>query len=244
MDLKNVIEYDSPFKHFVIDNFLKVDLAHTLSKQFPSHSSEKWFAYDNPLERKKAIQNWGSFPPETYQLFLSLCCEKFTDKLRKLTGDACLKPDYGLHGAGWHMSKSGDHLNIHQDYSIHPLANMQRKWNIIIYLTPNWKKEWGGNLEFWSHDEELNQAKKKEVSIDCVFNRAVLFDTTQNSWHGFPETIKCPQGIYRKSIAMYYLSPIQESAVDRPRALYSPREDQINNDKILEFIKKRAEKTS
>lgn len=244
MDLAQAKEYDVPFKYFVIDNFLKADLAHTLSKQFPSHSSKKWFAYDNPLERKKAIQNWGSFPPETYQLFLSLCCEKFTDKLRKLTGDACLKPDYGLHGAGWHMSKSGDHLNIHQDYSIHPLANMQRKWNIIIYLTPNWKKEWGGNLEFWSHDEELNQAKKKEVSIDCVFNRAVLFDTTQNSWHGFPETIKCPQGIYRKSIAMYYLSPIQESAVDRPRALYSPREDQINNDKILEFIKKRAEKTS
>jgi len=243
MDLSHAKEYDAPFKYFVIDNFLKADLAHTLSKQFPSHSSEKWFAYDNPLERKKAIQNWGLFPPETYQLFLSLCCEKFTNKLRKLTGDECLKPDYGLHGAGWHMSKRGDHLNIHQDYSIHPMANMQRKWNIIIYLTPNWKKEWGGNLEFWNHNEETNQANQKEVSIDCVFNRAVLFDTTQNSWHGFPETIKCPQGIYRKSIAMYYLSPIAETAVDRPRALYSPRKDQINNDEIIEFIKKRAEKS-
>jgi Rps23 Pro-64 3,4-dihydroxylase Tpa1-like proline 4-hydroxylase len=244
MDLKNVIEYDSPFKHFVIDNFLKVDLAHTLSKQFPSHSSEKWFSYDNPLERKKAIQAWGSFPPETYQLFLSLCCEKFTQKLRELTGDPCLIPDYGLHGAGWHMSKRGDHLNVHQDYSIHPMANMQRKWNIIIYLTPNWKKEWGGNLEFWSHNPELNQAHEMAASIDCVFNRAVLFDTTQNSWHGFPESINCPNGIYRKSIAMYYLSPIAETAVDRPRALYSPRKDQINNDEIIEFIKKRAEKTS
>lgn len=244
MDLSHAKEYDAPFKHFVIDNFLKADLAHTLSKQFPSHSSEKWFSYDNPLERKKAIQNWGSFPPETYQLFLSLCCERFTNKLRKLTSDECLKPDYGLHGAGWHMSKSGDHLNIHQDYSIHPMANMQRKWNIIIYLTPNWKKEWGGNLEFWNHNEKTNQANQKEVSIDCVFNRAVLFDTTQNSWHGFPETIKCPQGIYRKSIAMYYLSPIQDTAVDRPRALYSPREDQANDSDIIELIKKRAEKTS
>lgn len=244
MDLSHAKEYDAPFKHFVIDNFLKADLAHTLSKQFPSHSSEKWFSYDNPLERKKAIQNWGSFPPETYQLFLSLCCERFTNKLRKLTSDGCLKPDYGLHGAGWHMSKSGDHLNIHQDYSIHPMANMQRKWNIIIYLTPNWKKEWGGNLEFWNHNEKTNQANQKEVSIDCVFNRAVLFDTTQNSWHGFPETIKCPQGIYRKSIAMYYLSPIQDTAVDRPRALYSPREDQANDSDIIELIKKRAEKTS
>ncbi len=115
MDLSHAKEYDAPFKHFVIDNFLKADLAHTLSKQFPSYSSEKWFSYDNPLERKKAIQTWGSFPPETYQLFSSLCCERFTNKLRKLTGDECLKPDYGLHGAGWHMSKSGDHLNIHQD---------------------------------------------------------------------------------------------------------------------------------
>ncbi len=43
---------------------------------------------------------------------------------------------------------------------------------------------------------------------------------------------------------MYYLSPIQETAVDRPRALYSPREDQVNNSDIIELIKKRAEKTS
>ena len=42
---------------------------------------------------------------------------------------------------------------------------------------------------------------------------------------------------------MYYLSPIADTAVDRPRALYSPRKDQINNDDIIEFIKKRAEKS-
>lgn len=229
-----------PFDHYIMDNFISEELAIKLYNQFPEYESEKWYAYDNPLERKKAIQTWGSFPPETYQFFMSLCSEDFMNQLRVLTGCKNLVPDIGLHGAGWHMSTRGDHLNIHQDYSIHPLANMQRKFNIIIYLTPDWKPEWGGNLELWSHDSTTNRAKEKVVSVDCKFRRAVLFDTTQNSWHGFPEDITCPDGVYRKSIAIYYLAPIAEKANTNKRALYSPRKGQENDADIAELIRKRA----
>jgi Rps23 Pro-64 3,4-dihydroxylase Tpa1-like proline 4-hydroxylase len=230
----------TPFEYYVMDDFISEEYALKLSAQFPEHNSEKWYSYDNPLERKKAIQNWGSFPPETYQFFLELCSEKIVSQLRILTGCDDLIPDIGLHGAGWHMSTRGDHLNVHQDYSIHPLANMQRKYNIIIYLTPDWNPEWGGNLEFWSHDNENNKAKEKVVSVDCKFRRAVLFDTTQNSWHGFPDDITCPEGVYRKSIAMYYLTPVEENAKTHKRALYAPRKDQENNAEIQEMIRNRV----
>lgn len=229
-----------PFEYYVMDDFISQEIGLKLSAQFPEYNSEKWYSYDNPLERKKAIQTWGSFPPETYQLFLALSSEKFVSQLRMLTGCDELIPDIGLHGAGWHMSTNGDHLNVHQDYSIHPLANMQRKYNIIIYLTPEWKPEWGGNLEFWSHDTENNKAKEKVVSVDCLFRRAVLFDTTQNSWHGFPDDITCPEGVYRKSIAMYYLTPAEENAQKHKRALYTPRKDQEQNEEIQEMIRNRV----
>ena len=229
-----------PFEYYVMDDFISEEIALKLSEQFPDHNSEKWYSYDNPLERKKAIQSWGSFSPETYQFFLALCSESFVSQLRVLTGCKDLIPDIGLHGAGWHMSKTGDHLNVHQDYSIHPLANMQRKYNIIIYLTPDWKEEWGGNLEFWSHDHEKNKAKEKAVSVGCKFRRAVLFDTTQNSWHGFPDDITCPEGVYRKSIAMYYLVPIADDAKSHKRALYTARKDQENNEEIQEMIRNRV----
>ena len=76
--------------------------------------------------------------------------------------------------------------------------------------------------------------------IDCKFNRAVIFDTTQNSWHGFAEELKCPNGIYRKSIAMYYLTDPPEDVDTRYRALFAPSEDQKDNIEIQEFIKNRA----
>lgn len=229
-----------PFEHYIIDNFVSNELAVKLYNQFPNYYSKNWYSYNNPLEQKKAIQTWGSFPAETYQFLMMLCSEDFVKQLRDLTGCNDIIPDYGLHGAGWHISTRGDHLNVHQDYSIHPLADMQRKFNIIVYLTPDWNPAWGGNLEFWSHDSETEQAKEKVVSVDCKFRRAVLFDTTQNSWHGFPKTITCPNGIYRKSIAMYYLTSINETAKSNKRALYAPRKDQENDEQIKELISKRS----
>ena len=53
-----------------------------------------------------------------------------------------------------------------------------------------------------------------------LFNRAVLFDTTQHSWHGFPEPINPPHGKMRKSFAVYYMTDITETAEERYRARY------------------------
>ena len=82
-----------------------------------------------------------------------------------------------------------------------------------------------------------------EKSIDCVYNRAVLFDTTQNSWHGLPTPLTCPKGKYRKSIAMYYLTDSDNSEEVRKRALFAPRKEQENDPKVLELIKERTKCT-
>jgi Rps23 Pro-64 3,4-dihydroxylase Tpa1-like proline 4-hydroxylase len=157
-----------------------------------------------------------------------------------MTGIQSLYPDIGLHGAGWHIHGTGGKLNVHLDYSLHPKLNLQRKLNLILYLTEDWDSSWGGGLELWSHDEQTNKPKKCEKVIDNVFNRAVIFDTTQNSWHGFPEPITCPEGTYRKSIAFYYLTDPPENVDKRKRALYAPYKEQETNVEILELIKKRS----
>jgi len=33
------------------------------------------------------------------------------------------------------------------------------------------------------------------------------------SWHGVPEIIKCPEGMYRKTLALYYISPLKSNPV-------------------------------
>jgi hypothetical protein len=232
--------FTSPFNYVVKDNFLDKNLAIQLSDEFLSYDNDQWFFYNNPLENKKTLNNWYLFPPTTYRFFAYLNSEEFINKLKSEFNLLNLYPDPGLHGAGWHIHGTGGKLNIHLDYNIHPKLKLQRKLNLILYLSQDWDPTWGGNLEFWSHDTENNQPKKLEKVIDCKFNRAVIFDTTQNSWHGFADELMCPKGIYRKSIAMYYLIETPENTIERYRALYAPNKDQKNNKDIEMLIQSRV----
>lgn len=229
-----------PFVHVIKDNFLDENLALELANEFTAYDSNDWFFYNNPLENKKTISNWHSFPPTTYKFFNYLNSAKFIDQLKSEFNLDNLYPDPGLHGAGWHIHGNGGKLNVHLDYNIHPKLKLQRKLNLILYLSPNWDKNWGGNLEFWSHNSETDKPQQLEKVIDYQFNRAVIFDTTQNSWHGFPQEISCPPSVYRKSIAMYYLTELEEHPIERYRALYAPSETQKNNPEIEKLIQSRV----
>lgn len=229
-----------PFDYLIIDNFLEKDQAKNISQEFPSFNSDIWYCYNNPLENKKSCNNWYQFGPETYKTLLYLNSPEFIKKLQDLTGIPKLYPDIGLHGGGLHIHGRGGKLNVHLDYSIHPKLKLQRKLNLIIYLTEDWNSEWGGGLELWSHNEETKKPDKKEVVIENIFNRAILFDTTQNSWHGFPKPLTCPENTYRKSLAVYYLTDPPEGTDPRPRALYAPTKEQENNPEILNLIEERV----
>lgn len=228
-----------PFYYHVFDNFFEENKAKKLSQEFPDYNSNVWYCYDNPLENKKTCNNWYHFGEETYKTISYLNSPQFIEKIKNITGIETLYPDIGLHGGGLHIHGTGGKLNVHLDYSIHPKLKLQRKLNLIIYLTEDWNTEWGGSLEFWSHNPEKNNPQEKIVTIDNIFNRAIIFDTTQHSWHGFPEPLSCPDNKYRKSLAVYYLTDPPEGTDSRPRALYAPTKNQESNLEILNFIQQR-----
>ena len=146
-----------PFDYWVIDNFTSVEIARQLSSEFMDYNYPKWYCYDNALENKKTCNDWWEFPPKTYQFFMYLASSEFVQKIKDLTGIKSLYPDIGLHGAGWHIHGTGGKLNVHLDYSLHPKLNLQRKLNLIFYLTEDWNSEWGGGLELWTHDTRINR---------------------------------------------------------------------------------------
>ena len=235
----SVTYFNDPFDHWVIEDLTPIETAKQLSADFVDYYNKDWFEYNNPLEVKKTCNNWWDFPPTTYKYIEYLNSPDFVSWLEEITGIYGLHADPGLHGAGWHMHGAGGKLNVHLDYSLHPKLDLERKLNLIYYLSEDWDPSWGGNLQFWSGDER--KANTHVKTVDCLFNRAILFDTTQNSWHGFPDRIQCPEGSYRKSIAMYYLVEPQASArPDRKRALYTPSKEQENNPEILELIESRV----
>lgn len=236
-----------PFSHAVIDNFFTPEVAEKLSSEFPDFNSADVIKYKNPLENKHTLNQWDKFPSTTYRAFHYLGEDDLTHRMRELVSNYDLKFDYGLNGGGWHMHGRGGNNNIHLDYNLHPKLGRQRKLNIIVYMTEDWNPEWGGGLELWADDYNARKHRDKQQpeflikTIENYFNRAIIFDTTQNSWHGLPNQINCPEGIIRKSIAGYYTLPAPALTDPRCRALFTPRPDQINNPEVEELIKKRAD---
>lgn len=239
--IQRMDEYRSahPFNHCVIDNFLNPEIAATVEDEFLDYSSEKWFCYKNALEEKKALNDWNSFPPCTYALFQELSSPSFISHLETIVGQK-LYADPGLHGGGWHIHGPGGNLNPHLDYSLHPKLGLQRKLNIIIYVSRKMEDHHGGHFGLWSCDSE-GQPDRLVKEVAPQFNRAVIFDTTQNSWHGMSNALTQPEGIYRKSLAIYYLCDPGPNVDARSRALYAPREEQKGNSEIMDLIKRRSD---
>lgn len=230
-----------PFNYVLIDDFWSTEVANQLVKDIPDYESDSWNAhYENAIEDKKACNDWNKFPETTYRAFNYLNSPEFISVIKQITGVKDVLLDIGLHGGGWHSHHKGGKLNIHLDYNIHPKLKLQRKFNLIVYMTPEWNEKWGGGLELWSHNKKTKKPNELIVTIENRFNRAILFDTTQNSWHGLPDELSCPEGVYRQSIAVYYMIEPQENADSRGKALFVPHKNQINDPEILTLIEKRS----
>lgn len=208
-----------PFPHAVIDTFFSDTFANELADTFPD-VDDTWHKYWNPIEKKYAKNTFDTLPAYT-RLFATLQSDDFVARMRELTGIADLEADPHLHGAGIHYHPRGGKLDMHLDYSIHPKSGKERRINIIMYLNRDWAAEYGGDLQLWN-----SEFTKCEARIAPVFNRAIVFQTSDISYHGVPVPIMCPEGEGRKSIAIYYVAEPRPDATPRHKAQYRPLPDQ------------------
>jgi len=155
---------------------------------------------------------------------------EFIDIIKKTTGISNLEADPYLHGAGLHLHPKGGKLDMHLDYSIHPITNKERRVNLIIYMNKDWQESFNGDLQLW--DKEFTGSKQR---IYPVFNRAVIFQTNDISYHGMPQMIYCDESTYRKSIAIYYVSEPTNISQQRSKAHFRPLPWQPVNDKLLQL---------
>ena len=228
-----------PFPFTIVDNFFKKSIAKKLEKEFLDFNDKNLHVYNNYCEIKKSGNNWNLFPPLTYKIFTILNSTKILNPICKKLNISKLIPDYGLNGGGWHLMPKNGKLNPHLDYDLHPKINAQRKFNLIIFLTNGWKKNWGGETCFYfKNNKNKNLPGKLGKKIYPKFNRAIIFDVTKYGWHSV-EPIKSKK--IRKSIATYYLIPTKKNKISkRKKAFYAPTKNQIGNKKVLKFIKIRA----
>lgn len=229
----------APFDHCIVEDFFEQDVAWKLSEEFPPYESNDWYFYSNSIEHKKALNSWEKFPKITYQAFTLLQSRQITQLLEDALGEE-IYVDHGLNGGGWHIHGTGGNLNPHLDYSIHPKMNLERVLNIIVYLSPDLRPEHGGHLGLWGHDDKRKSPGELMKEVEPRFNRAIIFNTTQNSWHGMSRKLNVPEGVYRKSLAIYYMRNPADGAEQRGRALFAPREEQQGDEVVLETIRLRS----
>lgn len=188
-----------PFPHIVIDNFLPEAILDGILDEFPKPQDIEWKKFDAPAEKKLASTSELQMGEATRLLLYQLNSSTFIQFLEKLTGIPAIIPDPHFQGGGLHQIEPGGYLKLHVDFNRHKKLNLDRRLNLLIYLNKNWKEDYGGYFEMW--DRNMTRCEKKILPI---FNRCVVFSTTDFSYHGHPDPLTCPQGMTRKSLALYY----------------------------------------
>lgn len=190
-----------PFPHTVIDNFLPEEVLGAVLDEFPKPGDIDWWAFDDARERKLGTTNDRAMGPVTRLVLAELNSATAVDFLQELTGIRGLVPDPHLYGGGLHQIEPGGFLKVHADFNLHPLTRLERRLNLLVYLNRDWKANYGGALELW--DSTMTSCEDR---IEPLFNRCVVFTTSEHSFHGHPSPLTCPSGSSRKSLALYYYS--------------------------------------
>ncbi|MDP3607948.1 MAG: 2OG-Fe(II) oxygenase [Methylophilus sp.] len=202
----------NPFPHIVFDNFLPETLLMEILQNFPSEKVESEINFEMGYAGKHKRQippiQCNSYNRNLFAFFNSEPMLKF---IESLTGIQKLLPDPYFAGGGYHETTNGGLLGIHADFRMNKDLNLNRRVNMIIYLNQDWKEEWGGALELW--DKGMNAVQK---TVYPLLNRCVIFNTDQDSFHGHPDPLACPDGVSRKSIALYYYTASESVLYETP----------------------------
>lgn len=195
-------QHATPFPHVVLDDFLPPEAAEACEREFPGREDIGWDLYtDGGKTLKLATSNEAIMPPLIRQVVGQFNSAAMVEFLEKLTGITGLIPDPHLVGGGLHRIENGGFLEIHADFNEHGLLKLDRRLNLLLYLNPGWDEDWGGHLELW--DRSMRACERR---IAPLFNRCVIFSTTDTSFHGHPSPLACPSDVARRSLAFYYYS--------------------------------------
>ncbi len=192
---------NAPFPHIVIDDFLPLEIVEKICENFPSKEKMDPNTFQTDNNKIASRPNVDGFPETLKNVLYALNSHEIVTFLEVLTGINGLVGDPHYLGGGLHQTFRGGKLGIHVDFNYHKHLRLDRRINLLIFLNKNWKEEYGGHLELWNSD--MTQCVKR---ILPKFNRCVIFNTTDSSYHGHPDPLTCPDSISRKSIALYYYS--------------------------------------
>jgi hypothetical protein len=207
-----------PFPHVVIDDVLPPDVFEHAAAEFPPIDDPIWNGYVHVNETKYANAEPARWGPALRSITGSLQSDDFVAALGALTGFPDLVADPEMDGGGLHQTLRGGHLNIHTDFTTHHRNRwLCRRVNLLLYLNESWSDEWGGALELW--DASVRRCVRR---VEPLGNRMLIFTTSGvSAYHGHPDPLQSPEGVARRSLALYYFThekrPVRRATIYRAR---------------------------
>ncbi len=194
---------NSAIGYLFLDDLLPEEIANQIAAVFPK-------PVEMVLKKSLRENKYVAAQMNLYNPLLEEIIYAFQDKkVVAIIGEICKVknpiPDKNLYAGGISLMEKNHFLNPHLDNSHDKDRNLWRILNLLYYVTPDWKEEYGGNLELWP-----NGLEKKPITIHSKFNRLVIMETHNNSLHSVSPVVF--DG-FRRCVSNYYFSdsPILES---------------------------------
>lgn len=213
--------FAEPFPHAIIDNFLPEEMAEGLLAHFPVDPKLHDKVYQKGIggthKRQISPYDGDAYVRSAFAFFNSAAMLQFLEGITNIQG---LIADPYFTGGGFHEIRTGGLLGIHADFRVNESLQLFRRVNVIIYLNKDWQDSYGGHLELW--DKEMQH---KVSSVLPIFNRCVIFNTDEDSYHGHPDALTTPDGVFRRSLALYYYTAtgIKNDSGESRHTLYVAR---------------------
>lgn len=212
--LREAFDNARPFRHVLIKDFLTPEFLTNILADFPTPAPEDMVSEFGDPSLKHTVEKITDLGHAYQRWDQVLQSPDFIGFIQDVTGidDLLFDPDYI--GAGTHNNLHGQSLDVHVDFNHHPLTGHHRRLNLIVYLCPEWQDSWGGCIEL--HKDAWDRGPNREwVSYPPLVNHAVLFETGEETWHGFKQIQLPPdkQQLSRKSLTVYYYTAERQGEV-------------------------------
>lgn len=183
-------------KSCIIEDLLPIDLATLVYNSFPR--KEEMMLKKSLRENKYVAAQMNKHNPILEEAIYAFQDSRIIGVIADITGLKDLRPDAKLYAGGVSLMAKDNFLNPHVDNSHDKDRNLYRVLNLLYYVTPDWRVEYGGNLELWD-----NGPKNQQRTLHSKFNRLIVMATDRGSWHSVSQVLHDGS---RCCVSNYYFS--------------------------------------
>ena len=180
----------------ILDDALPPEIAQRIHEAFPALQQMRLLS--SFREQKYTSKSLEKMDPIIHDALFAFQAPAVIEEVGRITGIRDMVGDPQLYAGGISAMTRGQFLQPHIDNSHDFEGARYRVLNLLYYVSPGWRPEFGGNLELW--DEEV----RERLEVPSLFNRLVIMATNERSWHSV-NGVKVEGA--RCCVSNYYFSP-------------------------------------